>query len=156
MTLPVEIYSVAGVRNIDQAAIRDAGISGYTLMTRAGQAALEAILAHFPSARRWQVICGSGNNGGDGYVVARLAAEQGIAVSVLAMTPVDKLAGDAATACMDFAATGGVATEFDGALDDQAELLVDGLLGSGLVRNVEGRFAAVVDAMNEHPAPVVA
>ena len=77
MTLPPDIYSVESVRKIDQVAINDAGIGGYTLMTRAGQAALSAIRGKFPDARRWQVICGSGNNGGDGYVVARLAAEQG-------------------------------------------------------------------------------
>ena len=104
MDLPGEIYSVESVRNIDRAAIDGHGIGGYTLMTRAGAAALETARARFPHAKRWQVVCGSGNNGGDGYVVARLAAEQGIAVSVLALAPPDKLSGDAATAYMDFAA----------------------------------------------------
>jgi len=156
MSLPAEIYSVAAVRNIDRCAIDDAGVSGYTLMTRAGRAAVDAALARFPHARRWQVICGGGNNGGDGYVVARLAAEQGIAVSVLAVIPPDKLNGDAATACQDYAAAGGVAAAYDGALDAEAELLVDALLGSGLDRDVEGRFAEVVEAINAHPAPVAA
>ena len=156
MSLPAEIYSVASVRNIDRLAISDAGISGYTLMTRAGQAALDAVSCKNSDAQRWQVICGSGNNGGDGYVVARLAAEKGIAVSVLAMSPPENLSGDAATAHMDFAALGGVVAKYDGALDTEAELLVDGLLGSGLERELEGRYADVVVAMNAHPAPVVA
>lgn len=156
MNLPADIYSVSSVRNIDRTAINDAGISGYTLMSRAGKAAVDAALEAYPGARRWQVICGAGNNGGDGYVVARLAAEHGIVVSVIAASPPEGLGGDAATAYMDFAAGGGVMAEFTGALDDEADLLFDGLLGSGLERPIEGRFAELVDAINEHPAPVIA
>jgi NAD(P)H-hydrate epimerase len=125
-------------------------------MTRAGKAALDIILANFPDARRCQVVCGSGNNGGDGYVVARLAAEKGIAVSVLAMSPPEQLAGDAATAYMDFVALGGAVAEYGGALDGEADLFVDALLGSGLERDLEGRFAEVVGQMNQSGATVVA
>lgn len=156
MQLPAEIYSVASVRNMDRTAIREAGIAGYTLMNRAGLFAFEAALRAYPDARRWQVICGGGNNGGDGYVVARLAAEHGIAVSVLALSPPDSLLGDAATAFADFAAPGGSTSEFENGLDAQAELLVDGLLGSGLERDLEGAYRGVVDAMNAHAAPVLA
>ena len=156
MNLPAEIYSVESVRNFDRVAIDEYGITGYTLMTRAGQAALQAALATFPESRRWQIVCGSGNNGGDGYVVARLAAEHDIAVSVLALASPESLTGDAASAYMDFAAMGGAVAEFDGALHADADLLVDALLGSGLERNVEGRFAQVVRAMNAHHAPVLA
>ncbi|MDH5500766.1 MAG: bifunctional ADP-dependent NAD(P)H-hydrate dehydratase/NAD(P)H-hydrate epimerase, partial [Gammaproteobacteria bacterium] len=98
MNLPVEIYSVESVRRIDDAAINQAGIGGYELMTRAAQAALDAARRKFPEAKRWQIVCGPGNNGGDGYVLARLAAQKGIAVSVLAATPPDALSGDAITA----------------------------------------------------------
>ena len=156
MSLPSGIYSVSSVRNIDKAAISDGGISGYQLMTRAGQAAVEAARDAYPDAKRWQVICGSGNNGGDGFVVARMAAERGIAVSVICLVSPESLSGDASTAYMDFAAMGGGVAEFDGTLDDEATLLFDGLLGSGLERAVEGQFAAAVVAMNGHPAPVIA
>ncbi|MEQ9561199.1 MAG: NAD(P)H-hydrate epimerase, partial [Woeseiaceae bacterium] len=156
MNLPVEIYSVESVRRIDHAAIHDAGISGYALMTRAAQAALDETRRRYPDTKRWQVVCGPGNNGGDGYVLARLAAQQGIAVSVLAMTPAESLSGDAQTACLDLAAEGGVIVAWDGALDSEAELLVDALLGNGLQREVTGTFADVIDAMNTHAAPVVA
>lgn len=156
MNLPVEIYSVESVRRIDHAAIHDAGISGYALMTRAAQAALDETRRRYPDTKRWQVVCGPGNNGGDGYVLARLAAQQGIAVSVLAMTPAESLSGDAQTACLDLAAEGGAIVAWDGALDSEAELLVDALLGNGLQREVTGTFADVIDAMNAHAAPVVA
>jgi hydroxyethylthiazole kinase-like uncharacterized protein yjeF len=155
MNLPSEIYSVQSVRQIDRLAIDDAGISGYTLMSRAAQAALDIALTAYPAEKRWQVVCGAGNNAGDGYVLARLAADRGIAVSVVAVVSPDKLRGDAATAHMDFAAQGGTVIEFDDTLDAEATLIIDALLGSGLLRAVEGRFAAAVAAMNAHPAPVV-
>lgn len=154
--LPTEIYSVASVREFDRVAIEDQGVPGYTLMTRAGKAAVEEARAKFPSARRWQVLCGAGNNGGDGYVVARLAAEQGIQVSVVALVEPDRLQGDAAIAFGDFAAAGGTVVPWPNGLDADADLLVDGLLGSGLERVVEGDFAACVAAVNQHPAPVMA
>ena len=124
-------------------------------MTRAAEAALNEALARFPNAKRWQVICGSGNNGGDGYVLARLAAGRGIGVSVLMLSEPDALQGDAATAIQDFAAEGGAAATYDGLLDAEAELLVDALLGSGLERDLEGRYAEVVEAIKQHAAPVL-
>ena len=156
MNLPSEIYTVESIRNIDRAAINDAGISGYTLMTRAAEAAVEQAMSEFPGAKRWQVFCGSGNNGGDGYVVARLAAEKGIAVSAISMSSPEKLNGDAKTAYLDFVALGGVTVEYDGAIDGDADLLIDGLLGSGLERQVEGGYAEVVELLNGHSSPVLA
>ena len=105
-TLPANIYSVASIREIDRTAIEVKGIPGYTLMKRAGKAAVRAARERFPNAKRWQVICGAGNNGGDGYVVARLAAQDGIVVSVLTLVDPATLTGDAATAYGDFAAEG--------------------------------------------------
>ena len=100
-SLPANIYSVAAVREIDRVAIEDNGIPGYTLMKRAGAAAVKAARTRFASAARWQVICGAGNNGGDGFVVARLAAQDGIVVSALTLVDPASLKGDAATAYAD-------------------------------------------------------
>ncbi|MGB5469578.1 MAG: NAD(P)H-hydrate dehydratase [Woeseiaceae bacterium] len=153
--LPANVYSVASVREIDRTAIEDHGIPGYTLMTRAAAAVLEAGRRRFPDAKRWQVVCGAGNNGGDGYVVARLAAHDGIVVSVLTLVDPESLTGDAATAYEDFVAEGGVVMPWGGELDREAELLVDAILGSGLERDVRGEFAKAVEAINEHPANVL-
>jgi NAD(P)H-hydrate epimerase len=155
-SLPANIYSVAAVRETDRTTIQDHGVPGYTLMTRAGTAAVEAARERFPDARRWQVICGAGNNAGDGYVVARLAAQQGITVSVLTLVDPGRLTGDAATAYGDYAAEGGVVVPWDGELDGEAELMVDGILGSGIERDVTGEFAKAVNEVNRHIAPVVA
>jgi NAD(P)H-hydrate epimerase len=154
--LPDSIYSVAGVREIDRTAIEDAGIPGYALMTRAGEAAVQAIRRHYPDAVRWQIVCGAGNNAGDGYVVARLAAQDGMTVSVASVADPDALRGDAARACGDFLAGGGVARQWPAALDADADVVVDALLGSGLERDVAGAYAAAVEAINAHRGAVVA
>jgi NAD(P)H-hydrate epimerase len=125
-------------------------------MTRAGEAAVRAARRRFPNARRWQIVCGAGNNGGDGYVVARLAASDGIVVSALALVDPATLSGDAAVAYEDFLAAGGIVTPWAGGLDAQAELLVDAILGSGLEREVRGTFAEAVSAINAHDAMVLA
>lgn len=155
MELPADIYSTESVRRIDRKAI-EAGIAGYTLMQRAAEAALEAALREFPRARRWQLVCGGGNNAGDGYVLARLARARGIDLSVIALVDAASLAGDAARAAADYAEAGGVTAPWKGTLDPEAELLVDAILGSGLSRNVDGTFADAVNAINAHPARVLA
>lgn len=139
---------------MDRIAIDENGIPGYTLMQRAGAEAVRVARSRFPEATRWQVICGSGNNGGDGYVVARLAALDGIVVTVLTLVDVGTLTGDAAAAYSDFAAEGGIVIPWAGDLDPEAELLVDAMLGSGLERDVSGEFADAVAAINEHSAKV--
>ncbi len=153
-SLPANIYSVASVREIDRIAIEELGVPGYTLMSRAAGAAVRDARRRFPDARRWQVVCGAGNNGGDGYVLARLAMQDGMVVSVVTLVDPDTLRGDAATAYGDFTAEGGVVMPWQGTLDDEAELLVDALLGSGLERDLDGEFAAAVAAINNHPAPI--
>lgn len=155
-TLPANIYSVATVREIDRIAIEEHGIAGYALMTRAAAFAVAETLRAHPEARRWQVLCGAGNNAGDGYVVARLAAAMGLEVSVLAVTDPEGLKGDAATAHTDYLVAGGQVSRWDGGLDNEATLLVDALLGSGLDREISGDFATAVAAMNNAVAPVVA
>ena len=155
-TLPINVYSVASVREIDRTAIQDHDIPGYTLMTRAGAAAVEVARQRFPEAQRWQVVCGAGNTAGDGFVVARLAANEGFVVSVLSLVDPSRLTGDAATACRDFEAEGGTVVPWAGTLDDDAELLIDGILGSGLEREVGNSFAEAVTAINAHAAKVLA
>ena len=153
--LPKEVYSVATVREIDRVAIEDHGVPGYTLMTRAAAAAIAEALKFFPAARRWLIVCGAGNNAGDGYVVARLAGKDGIEVSVVAISDPGSLSGDAATAYKDFVADGGVVSPWSGSIAD-ADLLVDAMLGNGLMRDVGGDFAAAVRAINAASAPVMA
>ena len=153
--LPVLVYSSAALRAADAHAIGTLGIPGYTLMTRAGEAALRALRAQWPLARRLLVVCGRGNNGGDGYVVARLARAAGLEVT-LAAPAGPPAGGDALRAADDWKAAGGSVTAWSAALPGSADLIVDALLGTGLDRAVGPPLAGVIDTLNAAGRPIVA
>lgn len=154
--LPTAVYTAEQVRAMDRHAIGRLGIPGYTLMTRAGEAALDLLADSWPLARRVLVLCGAGNNGGDGYVLARLARAAGLEVSVAAAPAPARLAGDAARACADFESAGGHLAPFDDAVLDACDVIVDALFGSGLDRPVTGTHAGWITAMNASGKPVLA
>jgi len=77
MALPVALYSTAQVRALDAHAINDLKVPGYVLMKRAGEAALRYLRTRWPMSHRIVIVCGHGNNGGDGYVLARFAQARG-------------------------------------------------------------------------------
>ena len=149
------LYSVSSVRALDRCAIDDRGIPGYTLMTRAAASAVNLARRRFPGLAPWVVVCGGGNNAGDGYVMARLAAEAGIDVRTIALVEPSKLSGDAGRAVAEFVDAGLVASDWAGSIPADAGLIVDALLGSGLQRDVTGSFLAAVDAINAASAPVL-
>jgi NAD(P)H-hydrate epimerase len=155
MELPAELYSAAAVARLDQIAINDFGIPGYTLMRRAGRAVIETLRQQYPDARSILVLCGAGNNAGDGYVVARLAHQSGLSVRVASLVDTEKLSGDAKQACEHWLECGAVEA-FDAALLAQADVVVDALLGTGLKRDVEGRWKQIIDTLNASSLPVVA
>lgn len=155
--MPRELWTAAQVRELDRRAIQDRGIAGRELMERAGAAAFDALLRRWPATRSITVVCGGGNNGGDGYVVARLAQHAGLAVRVLSLTDVDRLRGDAALVCADFVRNGGEIVRWDGAGDPGGDgPIVDALLGTGLDRSLAGPMLAAVDSINASGRPVVA
>jgi ADP-dependent NAD(P)H-hydrate dehydratase / NAD(P)H-hydrate epimerase len=154
--LPQSLYTAEGVRRLDRAAIEGCGIAGMTLMERAGAAAFAVLREHWPAARRLAVVCGAGNNAGDGYVVARLAHAAGLAVTVLECAERGRLKGDARTAAEAAMAAGTVPQGFDAALLPQHDLIVDALLGTGLAREVGGAIGLCIEAINGSGVPVLA
>lgn len=154
--LPKSLYTAEGVRRLDRAAIEGCGIPGITLMERAGAAAFAVLRENWPAARRLAVVCGAGNNAGDGYVVARLAHAAGLAVTVLECAERGRLKGDAWTAA-ELAMTAGIVPQaFDAAFLAQHDLIVDALLGTGLAREVSGAIGLCIDAINGSGVPVLA
>lgn len=153
--LPHALYRAEQVRVLDRAAIEVHGIAGAELMERAGRAAYRLLCERWPDTRELVVLCGTGNNGGDGYVVARLARGDGRAVRLLQLGDPARLRGDALRMADAWRAAGGETEAFQG-LPRRTELIVDALLGTGLERDVEGDWAVAVGAINAHGAPVLA
>jgi len=154
--LPDKLYTAKQVRALDASAIEGHGIAGYELMQHAGKALFDAARGRFPAARRWAVVCGAGNNGGDGYVVARLAREDGCDVRVYALKPPAELRGDARTAADAWLGDDPVSAWPPGAGEGPPDLVVDALLGTGLDRAVEGPYLDAIEWMNRQLAARVA
>ena len=154
--LPHHLYRAEGVRALDQTAIETFGMAGGTLMGRAGTAAFEVLRERWPAAREIGVLCGAGNNAGDGYVVARLAHEAGRSVTLIQAGNPSRLKGDARDAASDAETAGVPAVAYEGQSLGGYDLLVDGLLGTGLSGEVEGRFREAIEAANASGAPILA
>ncbi len=153
-SLPHALYRAERVRALDQAAIAE-GVPAAELMERAGREAYRVLTELWPGPRAITVLCGGGNNAGDGYVLARLALADRRAVRVLALRDPESLRGDALEMAKAFRDTGGVVEPFD-RLAPGTEVIVDALLGTGLEREVTGRWADAIRAVNGHPGPVLA
>jgi len=156
MPLPTPLYTTAQARALDSYAIGTLRVPGYTLMKRAGEAALRFLRTRWPTAHGIVIVCGGGNNGGDGYVLARFAQAAGLTVTVLAASAAEELRGDAQQACQDFIASGGRIEPFAAALLAQGEVIVDALLGTGLSAAVRPQTAAFIRAINAAQRPVFA
>ncbi|MFH6781307.1 MULTISPECIES: NAD(P)H-hydrate dehydratase [Methylobacterium] len=146
-----ELLTTDEMRRADAAAIR-AGTPGLTLMHRAGAAVAErarALAGDGPVL----VLCGPGNNGGDGFVAARLLAGAGLTVEVALLGARDALKGDAAAAAEEWT---GPVTEAAGADPAGVTLVIDALFGAGLARPIEGAAADLVARVNGAGVPVLA
>lgn len=129
-----------------------AGIGGETLMENAGRGLAHAVAERWPPCRT-TILCGPGNNGGDGFVAARHLREAGFEVTVALLGARDALTGDAAAMAARWPDT---VIDLAPAAIGGAELVVDGLFGAGLSRPLEGAAAATIDAVAESGLPMVA
>jgi len=156
MALPIALYSTAQVRALDAHAIETLGVPGYTLMKRAGEAALRYLRTRWPTAHRIVIVCGGGNNAGDGYVLGRFAQASGLTVCVLAAVSTEALRGDARTACEDFKASEGQLRPFSPELLHEGEVIVDALLGTGLQGSTRPELERVIQEINTAGRPIFA
>lgn len=158
MDTPQPLYSAESVRELDRRTIAALKIPSIALMKRAGRAAFAQLQKRWPEAKRVQVFCGGGNNGGDGYVIAALAAEKQIPVTVYACVEPQNLTGNALEAS-EYARREGVhivtsLTELDSA--DGDTVIVDALLGTGFTGELREHLAAAVERINKSAGPVLA
>lgn len=149
------LYTAEQVRAMDEYAINQLGISGTVLMERAGSAAFDYLKKRWPQAKSVSVVCGTGNNAGDGYVVARLARETDLEVEVLQVGDSQRLKGDALAAAQRLQSVGIEPKEFTVPKCQQSDVIVDALLGTGISGEVSDEYFTVIKAMNACGKPVV-
>ena len=165
----MKIVSAAEMREIDRSTSEHFGVPSITLMENAGSAVARFVLADYPHAGRVSVICGKGNNGGDGFVVARKLVEMGRAVRVLLLADTKELRGDAAAMYHEMLQKFqplGIAPVIvlepsgldsaDAAEIFAADVIVDAILGTGFRPPVSALYAAAIEKMNRAAARIVA
>jgi ADP-dependent NAD(P)H-hydrate dehydratase / NAD(P)H-hydrate epimerase len=165
----MKIVSAAEMRDIDRATSERFGVPSLTLMENAGSAVARFILSDYPQAERVGILCGKGNNGGDGFVVARKLVEAGRAVRVLLLANPEELRGDAAVMYQKMVkslhtvnVTPLIVRQASG-LDSSdaaevfaADVMVDAILGTGFRPPVSPLYTAAIGKMNAAAAPIVA
>lgn len=154
--LPRRLYTAKGVRELDRQAIEVNGIPGLTLMQRAGGFAFATMRSAWPQARHIVCVCGTGNNAGDGFVLARLAHAEGLSAQVALVGDAAGIQGDAARCLQDARDAGVSVGEFRAEVLANVDVVVDAVFGTGLSRVVEEPYRSVLVAINESRLPVLA
>ena len=152
---PAAVYTANQISQLDRMATNELGISSYQLMCRAGKAAFEVLRSYWPEAQTIAVFCGPGNNGGDAYVLANVALAFGMQVRVIAVTPEDQLQGSSEEAWRECRQQGARIDVFSADCPITEDVIIDGLLGIGLIRDLEGDILAAVEIINESSTPVL-
>ena len=154
--LPVKLYTTAQVRELDRISIKDCGIPGMELMSRAGNAVFRHIRMKWPDAKSISIFCGSGNNAGDGYIIAGLAQAVGLKVTVYVFSDPENLKDNAFIAYRDYLKAKGTIIPFDADQPIHADVVIDALFGSGLNKPITGNYAQAIQRINNSQANVVA
>ncbi len=149
-----KLYLAKEIRKLDKLAMDQERISSLALINRAAKSALDLLLDRWPTTRNVAVICGSGNNGSDGLVLAALLADRGVNAAICLVDTTFQQGSDfekALIMCKDREVG---FSNIEVALEE-ADLVVDAILGTGLSRPVEGRLAEIIEKVNEKDAPVL-
>ena len=157
----MKIVSAAEMRDIDRVTSERFGVPSLTLMENAGTAVAEFVASKYPDAKEITLICGKGNNGGDGFVAARRLREMGKEVRVVLLASPADLRGDAAEMFKKMQVAPLVLKSHDDLISGKAhgafdgDLILDALLGTGFHPPVSGLYAEAIAAMNAKDVPVV-
>ncbi|MDO6500835.1 NAD(P)H-hydrate dehydratase [Photobacterium sanguinicancri] len=154
--LPIPLYLAETVKAGERQAAETMQLAMYTLMERAGAAVFECLKGHYPATTSLLICSGGGNNGGDGYVVARLALSAGMTVDVWHLGDANQLTGDAATARDAWLAAGGRISAPKTKLPHDIDVVIDALLGTGLSGSVRDDTSQLITTINQAHKPVIA
>jgi NAD(P)H-hydrate epimerase len=153
---PINLYRAEQVRALEQFAISLQGITSFDLMTKAGRAVFACLSQRWPEIQAIVVFCGSGNNAGDGYVVAKHALLASLKVVVYSLIDPENLKGDALLAYRHYQAAQGEVILFQPKQVIHADVFVDALLGIGLSRPITGLYAQAIALINAEATQVIA
>lgn len=152
----MNLYGISQTQEIERLAIAS-GLSALLLMKRAGFRAFSLAEQWFPQTKRVYVLCGAGNNGGDGLAFAQYAFLAGWQVDVgLVVSPAQVKAGEAVAVLSELAALGVMPKPYDAQLCAQADLIVDALMGIGLKAHLSAEMTALIASVNAFAKPVLA
>lgn len=153
----VPVYETNQIRTLEQRAMDQFNVDGQLMMQRAGHAAFLRLLQSWPNAKHIAVVCGGGNNGGDGYVLAKLAHDHGLKVSVW-QTSDNKHASSAAQSALTACKTANIDIQTYSSVDNlqHADVIVDAICGIGLKDAPNERISTVISAINSLDIPVLA
>ncbi|WP_428239899.1 NAD(P)H-hydrate dehydratase [Gynuella sp.] len=144
----------SAVKSIEQQWAQTSGQSTYVLMQRAGEAAFRLIRQQWPESSRFCVVAGTGNNGGDGYILAMLLRQAGFSVTLISAGESHQR-GDAERAKGEYLRSGGVTEMFFPDGSQQYDLIVDALLGTGLHGEVRPKYIPFINFINNSQSPVL-
>ncbi len=154
--LPTKLYRADQVRELDLIAIKVHGIPGIELMSRAGNAVFRHLQVKWPTTQTVSVFCGSGNNAGDGYIIAGLAQAVGLHVIVYALSDPNNLKDNARIAYQDYLKAKGTVKPFQADQAIHTDVIIDALFGTGLSKPVNGIYAQAIDFINKSRSHVIA
>ena len=152
--LPNNLYTSEQTRELDRVTIEEFDVSGTVLMERAGKVAFDILKQHWPEAKTICIACGTGNNGGDGFVVARLAYEQGLQVEVFVVGDGEKIKDNALAAKQRLEGCGVKVQVYGNGKLPLADLVVDAIFGTGLKEAASGDAIYAITAINQHGTPI--
>lgn len=150
------LYQNQEIRRIESAVIAENPAIAYQLMQQAGISAFCTLVSQWTTAERLVIVCGKGNNAGDGFVLAREAYLQGFQVTVITMADVDQYRGAALLAAKACLSAGLHFHAFESGMLFEADVIVDALLGTGLQGEVTDIFKEAIEAINASHCPVLA
>ncbi|MFI3222726.1 MAG: NAD(P)H-hydrate dehydratase [Methylococcaceae bacterium] len=153
---PINLYSAKQVRELERLAISLQGITSFDLMTRAGSAVYSCISHRCSQMQSIAFFCGSGNNAGDGYIVARLAILAKLKVTVYSLVDPESLSGDALLAYRQYQDVQGEMVLFQPEQIINADVIIDALFGIGLSRPITGLYAQAIALINGVVSQVIA
>lgn len=150
------LYQNEQIRNLEKAAIKEFNLSVENLMERAGTAAWRELITYWPKAKNITVVCGKGNNGGDGYVLARLAHEAGLNVLILQLAAQSELTGAALNAASACSKLNIKLEKFNPDKFPKCDVIVDAIFGTGLNGQPEQSWLQAIEVINGSKIPVLA